>query len=322
MPPSKFLSSHNYHSHARSLTLNHFIRIRNQYRFVGILSNLFSSRLSFASMSTQCPSSTSDSNPSQHNRVDDTKRILFLRHGQATHNPRAEAARSQGCSYETFLDLMKQDDAFDADLTPLGEEQAIRGRNKYQHKLLGVQLIVSSPLTRTLKTADLTICPHNGLNSGDGNVQYTHPDRICVENFREINGLLENAKRHNRSQLQKKFHSRWDFDTAISSEADNMWTDTLESQSDCAERGYQGILWLIQRKEHKVLVVTHGGILRFLMVDHPNVKVIESRKEEEKRFENCELREYEMSWTSNDTINERNDDTSLPYRPIITLTEV
>ena len=53
-----------------------------------------------------------------------TKIVHFLRHGQAEHNPRAEAARDAGASFDEFLQLMKEDDAFDAALTPLGERQA------------------------------------------------------------------------------------------------------------------------------------------------------------------------------------------------------
>ena len=43
------------------------------------------------------------------------KVVTFLRHGQALHNPRAEAARhaTPPCSFEEFLRLMKEDDAFD-----------------------------------------------------------------------------------------------------------------------------------------------------------------------------------------------------------------
>ena len=52
------------------------------------------------------------------------KTLHFLRHGQAVHNPRAEATRAAGCSFDDFLRLMKEDDAFDADLTALGREQA------------------------------------------------------------------------------------------------------------------------------------------------------------------------------------------------------
>ena len=57
-----------------------------------------------------------------------SKILVFLRHGQAVHNPRAEAAKSAGCSYERFLGLMREDDAFDAPLTPLGTSQVPRTR--------------------------------------------------------------------------------------------------------------------------------------------------------------------------------------------------
>ena len=42
------------------------------------------------------------------------KRVLIVRHGQAQHNPRAEAAREAGCSFDEFLRLMELDDAHDA----------------------------------------------------------------------------------------------------------------------------------------------------------------------------------------------------------------
>ena len=54
-------------------------------------------------------------------------RLVLIRHGQAMHNPRAEAARAEGCSFERFFDIMKEDDAFDAPLTELGKDQAQRG---------------------------------------------------------------------------------------------------------------------------------------------------------------------------------------------------
>ena len=38
------------------------------------------------------------------------KLVFFLRHGQATHNVRAESLRHGGCSYEEFLAAMAQDD--------------------------------------------------------------------------------------------------------------------------------------------------------------------------------------------------------------------
>jgi broad specificity phosphatase PhoE len=52
-----------------------------------------------------------------------TKDLYLLRHGQATHNPRAEAARAGGCSFDDFLELMRQDDSLDSELTALGRER-------------------------------------------------------------------------------------------------------------------------------------------------------------------------------------------------------
>jgi len=246
----------------------------------------------------------------QHN-VFKNKKILFLRHGQAAHNPRAEEAKDNGCSHDTFLNLMKEDDKFDAELTELGEKQAMDGRIMHQNRLTDVDLVVSSPLSRAMKTADLTLCPERGVQSSFPLNATKHPKRICLEELREINGWLLNAKRRSRTDLKKIFHDRWDFD--VLSEEDETWTEEMESYADCGERGYQAFLWLLRRNEKQILVVSHGGILRFTMVDHPLVKLIDGRSEDAKRFNNCELRGYEISYDTN---------AGSPERPIVILTEI
>ena len=50
--------------------------------------------------------------------------VAFVRHGQATHNVRAEPLREAGCSFEAFLEQMRQDDEVDSELTTRGVEQA------------------------------------------------------------------------------------------------------------------------------------------------------------------------------------------------------
>mmetsp|Transcript_21450 Transcript_21450/g.31076 ORF Transcript_21450/g.31076 Transcript_21450/m.31076 type:complete len:338 (+) Transcript_21450:815-1828(+) len=303
---------------------------------------------------TTATSSSSTAEHSQRTILDQQqrqpfKRLLLLRHGQATHNPRAEKAREKGCSYEEFLDWIRQDDEYDAPLTTLGEQQAQSVHAKYakvdQNPFRGVDLVVSSPLSRALQTADLALPPHTSTNTDENNAR-----RICLEPFREINGSFLNAKRRPKSELQKKFR-HWDFD--LITEEDETWTASLESQTDCAERGYQGLLVLTKRTEEKMLVVSHGGILRFSMNQHENIRVLDGRDigEREKgeveeckeqlmrdikeRFGNCELREYIMNWSfpqeeKGDTSKSENghpaDVTSANVvssdRPIITLTEV
>jgi hypothetical protein len=96
-----------------------------------------------------------------------TTDLWILRHGQATHNPRAEAARAEGCSFDEFLRLMELDDSLDSELTELGRQQAesVRKRllfgldvaddaqqqeQQQSASLLLFDLVVSSPLSPPL----------------------------------------------------------------------------------------------------------------------------------------------------------------------------
>ena len=133
-----------------------------------------------------------------------TKRVLLLRHGQALHNPRAEAARENGCSFDEFLNLMREDDAFDSPLTELGENQAMQASKDLRQALYNIDMIVSSPLSRALRTADLVLPPELFVDS-------TKPRRVCVEELREINGSFLNAKRRPRSELEYRF-PHWNFE--------------------------------------------------------------------------------------------------------------
>uniref|UniRef100_A0A7S2EFN8 Phosphoglycerate mutase n=1 Tax=Trieres chinensis TaxID=1514140 RepID=A0A7S2EFN8_TRICV len=276
-----------------------------------------------------------------------TKRVLFLRHGQAVHNPRAEAEREAGCDRARFLELIGEDDALDAPLTELGEDQARSVQARHGRRLRSVGLVVSSPLSRAIRTADLALPPFP--SPGGGDPDEGRPDRICVEDFREINGRFLNARRRDLSELEGAFRSsQWDFSHI--SNFDESWTESLEDESECAERGYRGLIWLAQRKEDDILVVSHGGILRFTMNQHPNIRMEEGRKCSGKekrdvgaRFGNCELREYLLSWSENcdsvqvspDDCQDKNiananeikplnglEDDSYMLRPLFTLTEV
>mmetsp|Transcript_19964 Transcript_19964/g.25193 ORF Transcript_19964/g.25193 Transcript_19964/m.25193 type:complete len:322 (-) Transcript_19964:453-1418(-) len=316
--------------------------------------------MSMSTKSTSISKSKSTSMP-----LYKSKKVLFLRHGQATHNPRAEEAKRNGCSHERFLQLMEEDDEFDSELTPKGIQQAKQCQAMNAHKLANVDLVVSSPLSRAIKTADLAICPQNGIefdldleleleseanqNDNQNNIirrrRRRHPRRICIEELREINGWLLNAKRRTKSQLQQLFHPRWDF-TSLT-ENDETWTpDIMESYEDCGERGYQALLWLLSQpdtshdeknddnngnngngnndNETTILVVAHGGLLRFSLVDHPLIKLVDGREDSEKRFSNCELREYDVS-----ICTETKDQNTCSQgqgqgqeRPVVILTEI
>lgn len=227
-----------------------------------------------------------------------SKEIWILRHGEAAHNPRAEQARTeQQCSHEEFLRLMQQDDCFDAPLTDLGVQQAQLvpqpGRT--------VELMVASPLSRALHTAELA-----------GGAATTN--RVCYEGFREINGWLYNAQRRRKSELQTLFPS-WDF-SHLATEEDALWTPELETTVDCRERGYQGLLWLMQRRvESSVLLVSHGALLKYTLTEHPRVLLRDGRSSTasrciRQRYHNGEVRRYRMECllSSNDETGESSNE--------------
>ena len=255
-------------------------------------------------------------------------RLVLIRHGQAMHNPRAEAARAEGCSFERFFDIMKEDDAFDAPLTELGKDQAQRGEARFGKYLRDAELLVASPLSRALQTADLMLPPAEAAEAGA-------PSRVVLESLREINGALLNAKRRERADLERTFHPTWDF--GLLPETDESWTEELEPQEECAERGYQSLLWLAKRPERFIVVVAHGGLLQFVLRDHPDVSVLDGRtgvdsgtgpngdddgdgkrRSVEGRFSNCEARAFDLEVSMKE--DPTGDTTEL--RPTVILTEV
>ena len=281
-----------------------------------------------------------------------TSKILYVvRHGQALHNPRAEAAKEKGCSMEEFFRLMREDDALDSDLTDLGREQAkqchrdhfvVEGGNS--HNPLGIDLVVASCLSRTIDTADLVFPPNPSTPTkigGDGGDSPLSPPRISIDKFREVNGNLLNGKRRTKSELIAR-NPIWNFDSLVTEE-DESWTTEMEEFKDVAERGYRGLVELLTGETYPetesgsarsellfnnsdtntILLVCHGGILRYMMNMHPLVHLSDertanheeahTRKSIESRFDNCELRKYRLSWKDDvsGTNDERSSDGSL-----------
>lgn len=149
------------------------------------------------------------------------KDVWILRHGQALHNPRAEKARAEGCSHETFMELMRQDDSLDSALTDLGRQEAASVCKIFENQQQPPDVVVSSPLSRALETADLALSAE------------IQPNRVAYEGFREINGWLKNAQRRTMSDLRQRFPD-WSFDESMT-EKDELWTETLEETDICGE---------------------------------------------------------------------------------------
>lgn len=220
------------------------------------------------------------------------KELIIVRHGQAQHNPRAEAAHQKGCSMEDFLALMREDDVLDARLTEFGKQQAIAARLA-PALATSIQLVASSTLSRAIETADHVLPPPTSTSS-------YHHTRVCTELFREVSGDMLNVKRRSRTELIKSFPD-WNFEE-VEEDDDTLWNPTMENLDNVAERGYLGLKWLMERPEEKILLVSHGGILKYMMERHPLIVIKDGRsnadrKAVDSRFDNCELRSYRLSWT-------------------------
>ena len=211
------------------------------------------------------------------------KRLLLLRHGQALHNPRAEARRAAGCSFDEFLHTMKEDDALDADLTPLGRQQAAAACNSVDGGAasLGIELIVASSLSRAIETAALAF-PEAAAAGRD---RFISLDCLC-----ERSGWLLNAKRRPRDELVSRFPAVG-FD--LLTETDECWTEELEEEAACAQRGYEALLWVARRPESTIAVVAHGGIFHYLLSQHSKVSADAPTAA---RFGNAELRACTLCW--------------------------
>ena len=216
-----------------------------------------------------------------------TQQIHFMRHGQALHNVRAEGLRSEGCSFETFINTMREDDALDADLTPLGREQAAAARAALGARAAGAELLVASPLSRALETAQL-VFPELAA-AGDGKF-------VCVEELREWSGQLVNARRRSRAELRAKFPA---CDFSGVPEEDETWdAAALETEASVRARGVRVLRWLAARPEREIAVVAHGGIYSALFKpsNEWNVSpVVDEAGLLSDRFHNCEVRTVRLA---------------------------
>ncbi|TVY77087.1 putative phosphatase [Fusarium oxysporum f. sp. cubense] len=187
--------------------------------------------------------------------------IHLVRHGQAVHN-----------LGEANLVLP------DTDLTPLGEEQA-RGLLSKFPELANVDLIVSSPLRRTLQTTLLAFPTHleRGLQI------------VALPEVQEVSDLNCDTG-SDLSAIKAEFeHQPVDFGLVEPGWQikEGKWAPAIGSLRKRAEVARQ---WLSERPETEIVVVTHGCFLHFLTDDWVNAVNPDGTD-----WANAEVRSYTMS---------------------------
>lgn len=175
----------------------------------------------------------------------DGRKVLHLvRHAQGFHNVDGSVMRTEA--------------GLDARLTPEGASQCAALQALTQS--LRPELIVSSPLTRTLQTAQLSFGPQRALSRAP---------MIALESVRETVNFLCDARR-DRSVLASEF-TDVDF-SGCPDDADPLWrryekvhgtqaeySGHRESDDlpNIATRARSAFAWLAARPEKEIVIVSH-----------------------------------------------------------------
>jgi broad specificity phosphatase PhoE len=113
----------------------------------------------------------------------------------------------------------------------------------------GIQLVVSSPLRRTLQTA-LHAFPA------------LERPAVVYEGLREQIGMHQCDRRRATAAIDAEFGKQVDLATLPA--ADELWSEQRESKDSVADRGAAFTHWLMQLPDHQIAVTTHHHFLLVL----------------------------------------------------------
>ncbi|KAI8457546.1 histidine phosphatase superfamily [Phakopsora pachyrhizi] len=172
------------------------------------------------------------------------KKIHLIRHAEAEHN----------VNYDNW--------SFpDALLTPNGERQCLALNQRTRENIqTTAKLLVSSPMRRTLQTSlrglpelierlggKSSLVVLDSLQENGSTPADTGSSRSILESFPEFEGI-------DFSSLDDQWNSKTGY-----------WAsdhDSLRRRAQCS------LAWLANRKEDEIVVVSHGGALRYLTEDY------------------------------------------------------
>jgi broad specificity phosphatase PhoE len=201
------------------------------------------------------------------------KIIHFIRHAEGQHNAAAKLDPANG-----YL----REDLVDASITELGRSQCIALKEKSGDLLSRAELMVVSPMNRTIQTASESF-PH----------LVNRIPWIAVEHIREQTGHHPCDKRLSVSEHSIKY-PHIDFGH-VSSDNDPLYDryDGREPLSDVLIRCNAFMDWIQKRDEREIIVVTHSAFLRHLF-NH-----VLHTGESCAGFQNCELRSFMLPTPGN-----------------------
>ncbi|KAL9189827.1 hypothetical protein ACHAXT_009502 [Thalassiosira profunda] len=200
------------------------------------------------------------------------KVVHFLRHGQGTHN---QLYKEWTDRTGVPLDLSETDpvknpmllpEIVDARLTQKGMDQCAQTRSAAS-ELQGIELVVVSPLMRTLETAHIAFEDHLPHNAGARNVKW-----IAHEGIREELGMLMCNRRRPLSETAIEF-PHVDYTHLPEGEEDTLWDAYAEQNTNggitqresietMSHRAYHFLTTFVhKRPEREMAVVGHSAWL-------------------------------------------------------------
>lgn len=153
---------------------------------------------------------------------------------------------------------LKHEDYTDAAITPEGEAQAQAAQSWLQEK--AVELVVASPLQRTIQTALLAVPePPGGVIVAHEGVREVMFGPACT------NGTGNASTRHSVTHKQEQFGRMVDF-SAVDHDQDELWqgASAQESTEEVHARALGFLDWLDDRDEKVVAVFCHGYFMHSL----------------------------------------------------------
>lgn len=244
--------------------------------------------------------------------ADRTKKIHFIRHAEGYHNVKTAETGSNTCLHRGDV-AAKDHPLWDARLTPKGIQQAQELREYLAHRPSGgrsftaFDLVVVSPLTRTLETAkhifgrprtpgmpaflDPGKAPENTEEHAMGH-RVPAPRILVREECRERWGEYVCDGRRNMSEIVKEFPG-FDF-SEVEYDEDMFYEDERESDPHCWDRAVTFLEWLNKRPEKCIAVVTHSSFLRHLFGQFGDNLATDDKASLQRLAGNCELRSVVM----------------------------
>lgn len=222
------------------------------------------------------------------------KHIYFIRHAEGEHN--AAVTRRGGDHSILEPGTPGSAEFVDAQLTAKGKAQCmllrrrIAAMRRADPHAVPVELVVVSPLTRTLQTADGCFGP---IGFPDA------PPFLVHEGCRERWGLYTCDKRRAKKLIRADFLGfRADFpgegidwDSHFVDEEDESWTPEREPSAHVEARAVAFLQWLAERPEKHIAVVTHSSFLRHLFRQFGHNVAGEDQQRMHRVAGNCELRQ-------------------------------